>query len=98
MQGHQETELQESLATRPRGFHNPFKMLSNNPLIARVFGSKAAGNQRISESLDYEPVQNKIYFDKMKEGKGEKKIYGYACLFEIGRKREALPWRSFIVH
>lgn len=43
----------------------------------KVFGSKTAGNQKIAESLDYEPVQNKLFLEKMKEGRGEKKIYGW---------------------
>lgn len=45
-------------------------------LMARVFGSKNAPNQRVSESLDYEPVQNKIFYERMRQAKKERHLFG----------------------
>lgn len=54
----------------------PFAAISNNAVITKVFGTSKPVNTKVSESLDYEPVQNKLFLDRMKAGKGEKKIYG----------------------
>jgi chloride channel 7 len=45
-------------------------------LMTRVFGSKNAPNQRVSESLDYEPVQNKIFYERMRQAKKERHLFG----------------------
>lgn len=45
-------------------------------LVTRVFGSKNAPNQRVSESLDYEPVQNKIFYERMRQAKKERHLFG----------------------
>lgn len=46
--------------------------------ISKIVGSKAAPVNRVSESLDYEPIQNKLFYDRMKSRKeGKKKLYGY---------------------
>lgn len=45
--------------------------------MTRVFGSKNAPNQRVSESLDYEPVQNKIFYERMQQAKKERHLFGY---------------------
>lgn len=50
--------------------------LTADTLITRVFGSKNAPNQRVSESLDYEPVQNKIFYERMRQGKKERHLFG----------------------
>ncbi|GFH09782.1 uncharacterized protein HaLaN_04991 [Haematococcus lacustris] len=47
-------------------------------LLTKVLGSKAAPVNRVSESLDYEPIQNKVFYDKLRVKKdGKKKLYGY---------------------
>lgn len=48
-------------------------------LMTRVFGSKNAPNQRVSESLDYEPVQNKIFYERMQQAKKERHLFGWVC-------------------
>jgi chloride channel 7 len=46
-------------------------------LLSKVLGTKNAANNRVSESLDYEPIQNKIYYERLKAKKeGKKKIWG----------------------
>ncbi len=45
-------------------------------LMTRVFGSKNVPNQRVSESLDYEPVQNKIFYERMRQANKEKGLFG----------------------
>lgn len=45
-------------------------------LMTRVFGSKNVPNQRVSESLDYEPVQNKIFYERMRQAKKERHLFG----------------------
>lgn len=51
-------------------------VLTADSLISRVFGSKNAPNQRVSESLDYEPVQNKIFYERMRQAKKERHLFG----------------------
>jgi chloride channel 7 len=50
--------------------------LTADTLVSRVFGSKNAANQRVSESLDYEPVQNKIFYERMRQAKKERHLFG----------------------
>ncbi|GFR49429.1 hypothetical protein Agub_g11486 [Astrephomene gubernaculifera] len=51
---------------------------SATSFLAKVLGSKTAATGRVSESLDYEPIQNKLFYDRMKSRKeGKKKLYGY---------------------
>lgn len=48
--------------------------------ISKIVGSKAAPVNRVSESLDYEPIQNKLFYDRMKSRKeGKKKLYGWVA-------------------
>lgn len=49
---------------------------SAETLMTRVFGTKNAANQRVSESLDYEPVQNKIFYERMRQSKRERHLFG----------------------
>ncbi len=45
--------------------------------LSKVLGNKDAATGRVSESLDYEPIQNKLFYDRMKSRKeGKKKLYG----------------------
>mmetsp|Transcript_19521 Transcript_19521/g.42325 ORF Transcript_19521/g.42325 Transcript_19521/m.42325 type:complete len:908 (+) Transcript_19521:79-2802(+) len=47
-------------------------------LITKVWGSSNAPATKVSESLDYETVQNKIQYERMKiKQSGKKKLYGY---------------------
>jgi hypothetical protein len=46
-------------------------------LVTKVFGTATAPNQRVSESLDYEPVQNKIFYERMKAGKEKRHLFGW---------------------
>jgi hypothetical protein len=55
-------------------------------LITKVFGTKNANNQRVSESLDYEPVQNKIFYDRIKAAKEKRHLAAFGC---VGRRRRA---------
>lgn len=49
---------------------------STETLMTKVFGTKNAPNQRVSESLDYEPVQNKIFYERMRAAKKERHLFG----------------------
>lgn len=49
---------------------------STETLMTKVFGTKNAPNQRVSESLDYEPVQNKIFYERMRTAKKERHLFG----------------------
>lgn len=49
--------------------------------LTKLVGSKAGPVSRVSESLDYEPIQNKLFYDRMKTRKeGKKKLYGWVGL------------------
>jgi hypothetical protein len=50
-------------------------------IMTKVFGTSAPGNQRVSESLDYEPVQNRIFFERMKAAKTERHLGSFGCVF-----------------
>lgn len=52
-------------------------------LMTRVFGSKNAPNQRVSESLDYEPVQNKIFYERMRQAKKERHLFGWVSAAQL---------------
>jgi hypothetical protein len=46
-------------------------------LAKAAWGTKQVSNNRVSESLDYEPAQNKIFCDRMKmREKKKKSIFG----------------------
>ena len=46
-------------------------------LAKAAWGTKQVSNNRVSESLDYEPAQNKIFYDRMKSREKKKKsIFG----------------------
>lgn len=45
--------------------------------VDKVWGRAAPANNRVSESLDYEPTQNRLFYERMKARKeGKKKLYG----------------------
>ncbi|GBF97646.1 H(+) Cl(-) exchange transporter [Raphidocelis subcapitata] len=50
---------------------------SAQELLTRVWGTKNAPTQRVSESLDYEPVQNAIFYKRMRAAKEKKHLFGY---------------------
>ncbi|KIZ04574.1 Chloride channel protein CLC-a [Monoraphidium neglectum] len=56
--------------------HTP-QLPSTEDILTKVFGTKNAPTQRVSESLDYEPVQNKIFYKRMKAAKEKKHLFGY---------------------
>lgn len=58
--------------------------------MTRVFGSKNAPNQRVSESLDYEPVQNKIFYERMRQAKKERHLFGSVALHGQAQAKEPL--------
>ena len=43
----------------------------------RVWGSKSAPTTKVSESLDYESPQNRLFYERMNAKGGKKKLYGY---------------------
>jgi hypothetical protein len=50
---------------------------STQELLKRVFGTRYAPTQRVSESLDYEPVQNAVFYKRMKAAKEKRHLFGY---------------------
>eukprot|EP00197_Chlamydomonas_leiostraca_P009699 CAMPEP_0202866324 /NCGR_PEP_ID=MMETSP1391-20130828/7318_1 /ASSEMBLY_ACC=CAM_ASM_000867 /TAXON_ID=1034604 /ORGANISM="Chlamydomonas leiostraca, Strain SAG 11-49" /LENGTH=886 /DNA_ID=CAMNT_0049546257 /DNA_START=42 /DNA_END=2702 /DNA_ORIENTATION=+ len=70
---------QELLLKRAVTFKAPKRTYNaDSSLLTKVLGTKNAANNRVSESLDYEPIQNKILYDRMRAKKdGKKKLYGY---------------------
>lgn len=54
-----------------------FNPANAQQLLVQVVGTKNPSQQKVSESLDYEPVQNKIFYDRMKASKANRKFYGY---------------------
>lgn len=69
---------QELLLKRAVTFKAPKRTYNaDSSLLTKVLGTKNAANNRVSESLDYEPIQNKILYDRMRAKKdGKKKLYG----------------------
>jgi hypothetical protein len=51
---------------------------SAQELLTKVWGTKNAPTQRVSESLDYEPVQNAIFYKRMRAAKEKKNLFGCA--------------------
>jgi hypothetical protein len=49
---------------------------STQEILTKVWGTKNAPTQRVSESLDYEPVQNSIFYKRMKAAKEKKHLFG----------------------
>lgn len=46
-------------------------------VLHKLIGTKTAATNRVSESLDYEPVQNRVFSDRQNDKKeGKKKLYG----------------------
>ncbi|KAF5836603.1 chloride channel [Dunaliella salina] len=67
----QRTE-QASLNPPPRAYS------PTSSFFTRVLGTRRAPAHRVSESLDYEPLQNKLYVHQLHERRdGRKKVYGY---------------------
>jgi hypothetical protein len=54
-------------AGRERKWHHFF-----NSLVAKA----PTNGARVAESLDYEPVQNNLYFERLKARKGKRHYYG----------------------
>jgi hypothetical protein len=50
--------------------------LTGQVLLNKIVGSTVASNQRVSESLDYEPVQNDLFYRRIKAAK-EKRHLGH---------------------
>ncbi len=74
-----ETERETAGLLRTVTFKEPsatlqFSVPSSDNLITKVFGTKNAPSQRVSESLDYEPVQNKIFYERMKAAKEKRHL------------------------
>ena len=69
---------EQSLLTRTVTFRQAPKVYNaDTPLLRKVLGTKTAPTNRVSESLDYEAIQNRVYYDRIKRGKeGKKKLYG----------------------
>lgn len=65
-----------STPTRRAAAAGPVQSDGADTLMTRVFGSKNVPNQRVSESLDYEPVQNKIFYERMRQAKKERHLFG----------------------
>lgn len=66
-------------------------------LAKAAWGTKLVANNRVSESLDYEPAQNKIFYDRMKTREKKKKsIFGWVdwrqlkCLVRAGRCQQPI--------
>ena len=53
-----------------------FKKPFINLAIFRVWGSKTAPTTKVSESLDYEGPQNRLFYERMNAKGGKKKLYG----------------------
>lgn len=70
----------ESLLKRTVTFKAPQRTYNaDTSFLTKVLGTKVAAPNanRVSESLDYEPIQNKIFYDRMRAKKeGKKKLYG----------------------
>ena len=61
----------------PAGSTPPSTGTTLQNLTNRILGSKVAPSNRVSESLDYEPCQNKVFYDRMNIKKdGKKKLWG----------------------
>lgn len=66
-------------ASRPPPLPLPLPPLPpRREIVERVFGTAAAPAQRVSESLDYEPVQNAVFYKRMKAAKEQKHLFGWA--------------------
>lgn len=73
------SEEQNSLLKRTVTFKapRPTSYAPDAPLLRKIIGTKQAPTNRVSESLDYEPIQNKLYYERLKAKKeGKKKLYG----------------------
>jgi hypothetical protein len=49
-------------------------------LVEKVVGGTPATAARATESLDYEPVQNDLYFQRLKQRRNTRQVYGYASV------------------
>lgn len=66
------------LLTRAVTFRAPVKYSPDTGFITHVWGTKKAPTTKVSESLDYDPPQNKIFYERLEQkSKGKKKLYGY---------------------
>lgn len=43
-------------------------------LLKKIVGTSQVSNQRVSESLDYEPVQNELFYKRMKAAKEKRHL------------------------
>ena len=77
--GSDDSPLQRVLSSLKAPERSLAAMVPSDAFITKVVGSKNGGNVRNSESLDYEPMQNKIFYDRIKHAKeSKKKLYGCA--------------------
>jgi hypothetical protein len=74
--GRRTMERTPTFSTSTAGRLPTVASLTADTLITRVFGSRNVPNQRVSESLDYEPVQNKIFYERMRQAKKERHLFG----------------------
>ena len=47
-----------------------------NPAACRLWGTKKAPTTKVSESLDYETPQNRLYYERLDQRKGKKGVFG----------------------
>ncbi len=74
----------QSLLKRTATFKAPGHSFQtdNGSVLTKLIGTKAAPSNRVSESLDYEPIQNRVYQDRLRTKKdGKKKLYGCVGLW-----------------
>jgi hypothetical protein len=79
-----------------REIHHRGPVPTTQEILTRVFGTKNAPTQRVSESLDYEPVQNTIFYKRMKAAKEKKHLFG--CVPKRALVARPADARSAIVH
>jgi hypothetical protein len=69
----------QTLLGRTTTFKAPAQslQLDRGSLVSKLIGTKNQATNRVSESLDYEPTQNRVFQDRMRAKKeGKKKLYG----------------------
>ena len=66
-----------SASARVAPVQTPQTPITFESLLAKVVGPAAPSTNRVSESLDYEPVQNRVFYHRLKMKKdGKKNIWG----------------------
>lgn len=52
----------------------PAVPLTGQALLNKIVGTTVVSNQRVSESLDYEPVQNELFYKRVKAAKEKRHL------------------------